>query len=72
MVFGRKQTRILTHLCNAVPLVWGSLRFAPIKWTLLFGAYFLPSTQHYLLATCALNGVHNGPMQHTILKSNKI
>ena len=25
-----KQTDIHTHVCNAVPLVWGSLRLAPI------------------------------------------
>ena len=27
------QTNIHTHLCNAVPLVWGLLRLTPIKWT---------------------------------------
>ena len=32
MVYGRSTVgHIHTHLCNAVPLVWGSLRFAPIK-----------------------------------------
>ena len=32
-VYGRKQARLVvyTHLRNAVPLVWGSLRLAPIK-----------------------------------------
>ena len=31
MVYGRKQTDIHTHAtCNAVTLVWGSLRLAPI------------------------------------------
>ena len=35
MVYGYKQTNIHTHLCNAVPLVRGSLRLAPIieRWT---------------------------------------
>ena len=31
MVYGRKHGRIHTHLHNPVPLVWGSLRLAPIK-----------------------------------------
>ena len=30
-VYGRKHGRIHTHLDNAVPLVWGSLRLAPTK-----------------------------------------
>ena len=34
MVYGRKQARTLTHFRNAVPLVWGSLRLAPIKYLL--------------------------------------
>ena len=29
-VYGRKQARIHTHFRNAVPLVWGLLRLAPI------------------------------------------
>ena len=29
-VYGRKQERMLPHFRNAVPLVWGSLRLAPI------------------------------------------
>ena len=35
MVYGRKhaskQANIHTHMCNAVPLVWGLLRLAPIN-----------------------------------------
>ena len=31
MVYSRKHSRIHTHLCNAVTLVWGSLRLAPIS-----------------------------------------
>ena len=27
----RRYVCMLTHFCNAVPLVWGSLRFAPIS-----------------------------------------
>ena len=30
-VYGHKQARMVTHFCNAVPLVWGSLRLGPIK-----------------------------------------
>ena len=30
-VYGRKQANIHTHVRNAVPLVWGSLRLAPIR-----------------------------------------
>ena len=30
-VYGRKQANIHTHMCNAVMLVWGSLRLAPIN-----------------------------------------
>ena len=29
-VYGRKHIRMLTHFRNAVPLVWGSLRLAPM------------------------------------------
>ena len=31
MVYGRKQACTLTHICNAVPLVWGLLRLASIR-----------------------------------------
>ena len=30
-VYGHKQANIHTHVRNAVPLVWGSLRLAPIN-----------------------------------------
>ena len=30
-VYGHKQAHMVTHFCNAVPLVWGSLRLGPIK-----------------------------------------
>ena len=33
-VYGRKQTDIHTTSANAVTLVWGSLRLAPINWLL--------------------------------------
>ena len=30
-----KQTSIHTYFRNAVPLVWGSLRLAPVNWQLI-------------------------------------
>ena len=31
-VYGHKQANIHTHMCNAVPIVWCSLRLVPINY----------------------------------------
>ena len=56
MVYGHKQINRHTHVCNAVPLVWGSLRLAPI--ILLFSIFQCNTALHMNRVGCIYK-IHN-------------
>ena len=64
MVYGRKHRYIHTHFCNAVPLVWGSLRLAP---TTTPPTHFLTNDEALLIE----GGTAILVMQHFLVTSSE-